>query len=869
MREPTARVRGSPGKVQQFRHGIFAPRLTRDERVLSVLVRKSGAQNRVSLFRQLHDHPVKVVPLLYKRRKLLLDPEPNQVEALRDGVEVRGRVVAGLEIGVQPHIEVIEQPLQIRKLQGDLAQRLYVIIGSHISRNGSNYVFAVECPAMKRAFLLGVFCLWSISASAADKWTRVQSKNFTLVGNASENEIREVAEGLEVFGTAFSKFFEIKNRSSIPTTVVVFRSDQAFKPYKPQYNGKPGNVAGYFQKGQDTNYIALAADMETPRVIYHELVHRLLSDNYSSFPAWFQEGFAECFSSFEVIGKDKKVRLGRALGEHVELLNERQFMPLEQLFSVVHSSKEYNEAEKQGLFYAESWAFVHYMMFATPERRAQFMTFLNSVAQGGRPADVFKRVFNQELTAFQKTFEAYIQQRMAWNAFEMNTAGGLDRTKDMPARVLTEAEAEAYLGDLLLHTQRPADAETHLTKALKLDAKLGIAQASMGRLLMQTNKTAEAVPYFQRAIELDPDNYLTHYYYAALLNRGRGPASDIDATTMRAELKKAVQLAPHFAEATLMLANLNLARDIEIPETVEMLATALRTSPGNDYMASQLAFALSRTQQKETGRSLALNLLAKPSLDEVVKLNLQNLLAYLDRAAEVDRMNRQTAARNNAPPEIRPDVVRDPAPEFTKEERERLERALDNTPPGMARIRGTMTLLDCRNGGVTISLVTDGKTVKLHTNNPNDLKFTTYIAAVSKQIACGPMPNGGIPAVILYKPRAEADSIGEPMSVEFSAVGERPKNPELPTIPGTSLARGFMTKLECSGSATFEITIDGKTLKFFHADAKKVAFTNGPNSDGSVDCTAFPPPGLPVAVLYRAATTGDVAGEPVWVQFEK
>src|SRR4030095_6619340 len=181
---------------------------------------------------------------------------------------------------------------------------------------------------MKRFFMFFALLLCAFPTAAAEKWTRVQSVNFTLFGNATENEIRDVAEGLEVFRTAFSRFFQLKELSSTSTTVVLFRSDQAFKPFKPIYKGKPANIAGYFQPGTDMNHIVLAADMETPRGIYHEYVHRLMSDSMGSLPLWFQEGFAECFSTLEIEGKDKKVRLGRAIAEHVELLNERVFMPL-------------------------------------------------------------------------------------------------------------------------------------------------------------------------------------------------------------------------------------------------------------------------------------------------------------------------------------------------------------------------------------------------------------------------------------------------------------------------------------------------------------------------------------------------------------
>jgi tetratricopeptide (TPR) repeat protein len=636
---------------------------------------------------------------------------------------------------------------------------------------------------MKRSFLLFLLLLSALPAAAADKWTRVQSRNFTLVGNATENEIREVAQGLEVFRTAFSRFFKLKEGSSIATTVVVFRSDQAFKPFKPVYKGKPANIDGYFQPGEDMNFIVLAADMQTPRVIYHEYVHRLMSDNLASLPLWFQEGFAECFSTMEIEGRDKKVRLGRAIGEHVELLNNRVFMPLEQLFAVQHGSAEYNEDEKQGLFYAESWAFVHYMMFNAEQRRAQFNDFLSAIGSGTPAAEAFKNAFDTELSAFQKVFEAYIQQRMAWNAFEIQTPTGLDRNKDMSARVMTEAEAESAMGDLLLRLSRVPEAETHLAKAVQLDPKLASAQASMGRLLEEKGSAGEAIAFLKRATELDPSNYLTHYYYAALIHSQKTP-SENDWQVMRSELQKSIDLAPQFIEATQMLADVNLSRNADIPQTVELLAKALLVAPGQDYLAVQLAFALSRTQQRESARPLARSLLVKPTLDPRLRQDAQALLEFLDRTAAVESANRAIAEQRarsvrtvqaDAPLSVSSeqptsDAAVAPVPRRTEANPGARDPVIVESatrlPPGTARVRGVLTLLDCRNG-VTISLTVDGKVVKLRTSTPSEIKFTSFNPAITGTIACGPAPGNGVPAVIVYRPVSSDDSIGEPISIDF------------------------------------------------------------------------------------------------------
>jgi tetratricopeptide (TPR) repeat protein len=608
---------------------------------------------------------------------------------------------------------------------------------------------------MKLVSTVAVLLLCALPVSAADRWTRVQTTNFTLVGNATENEIREVAQGLEVFRTAFSRFFKLKEGSSVATTVIVFRSDQAFKPYKPLYQGKPANIEGYFQPSPDMNYIVLAADMETPRVIYHEYVHRLMSDNMASLPLWFQEGFAECFSTMEIEGRDKVVRLGRAIADHVSLLNTRSFMPLEKLFAVEYGSREYNEEEKQGVFYAESWAFVHYMMFNSEERRAKFNVFLADIAQGTPAADAFEKAFQTELSAFQKVFEAYIQQRLAWNALELQTPSGLDRNKDIQARAMSEAEAESQVGDLLLRLGRLPDAEPHLSRAIQLDPKLGTAQASMGRLLMQKGNESDAAGYLKRAVEADPSSYLNHYYLASLI-QGKKDPSESEWSTMRAELQKAIELAPQFIEATQMLAHANLSRNTDIPQTIDLLAKALQVAPGQDYLILQLAYALSRTPQRETARPLVRGLLAKPSLEAPLRKDAQGLLEFLDRAAGVDSANRVLEEQRMRNVGHVPAERGDPARADGR----------GQLPAGTAKIRGLVTLLDCRDG-LTLSMSVEGRQVKLHHAVPSEIEFTSLNSGVTGTIGCGPVPGGGLPAVVVYRPRESEDSIGEPLAVDF------------------------------------------------------------------------------------------------------
>src|SRR5438105_6475542 len=201
------------------------------------------------------------------------------------------------------------------------------------------------------------------SATAKDTWTSVHSKNFTLVGNASEKDIRLVANRLEQFRTVFALLFPaLKLNSPAPTTVIVFKSDSSYKPFKVN-----PNVTGYFQPGEDVNYITLttekSSDDQPFRIIFHEYVHLLVENTMgATVPLWFNEGLAEYYSTFDIKDDYRRVILGDLIANHVLYLRENKFLPLRTLFAVDYKSPYYNEGNKMNVFYAEPWRLMHYLL---------------------------------------------------------------------------------------------------------------------------------------------------------------------------------------------------------------------------------------------------------------------------------------------------------------------------------------------------------------------------------------------------------------------------------------------------------------------------------------------------------------------------
>src|SRR5262249_21239234 len=215
-------------------------------------------------------------------------------------------------------------------------------------------------------------------------------------------------------------FPKVDQVSAAPTTIFVFRSDESFKPYKPIYKGQPANVLAYFQPGDDVNYIALTAGLPSPNVILHEYVHFLLRQHLGSLPLWIREGLAECYSTFDLNGRQTEFTLGRASEQHIATLNMTpQLIPLKKLFDVRDNSPEYNEESKQGMFYAESWAITHYFLFGSDsKRRMQFVDFVTALARGNAPEASFSEAFKTDYGTIEAEVGEYVRKRSSWQTMK-------------------------------------------------------------------------------------------------------------------------------------------------------------------------------------------------------------------------------------------------------------------------------------------------------------------------------------------------------------------------------------------------------------------------------------------------------------------
>lgn len=636
------------------------------------------------------------------------------------------------------------------------------------------------------AFVL--FLAFPANSFAKDEWINVRSKNFFLIGNAGEKEMRQVATKLEQFRETFRLIFaRIKFNSSIQTNVVVFKDDKSFDPFRPKRDGKPDNlVAGYFQAGEDLNYITISLDgrfEDAYSIIFHEYVHFLINTNFgrSTVPTWFNEGLAEYYRTFK-IENDQKVTLGDIEPGHLQLLQQTQLMPLRDFFGVDGYTLLQQGNHSRSIFYAQAWAMIHYLIQGNKGANTDGMyKFLNLLANDVEPEKAFREVFQMDYAAMEAALKKYVEQRK-FQASLVTFQKKLVFDTEMFVAPLAEADANAYLGDLLYHTREYADAETYLNKALALDPNSALANTSLGLVRMRDRKFAEAKKHLEKAIAADQKNHFVYYNYAFILSRENmdefGYVSKFPADAakkMRDALQKAIEIKPDFTESYRLLSYINLVNNENLDESLALLKKGLTLQPGNQEYAL-LAAQIYMRQEKYADAKEIVEKIAKSTTDSRQRATAENLLSaikqYEESKAEIEKNDKEREAKGLRAPVLKKKSELTEA-EIAAIERENEINSLNGMIPKLnaneKRVTGYIEKITCAKGEIIYSVKTETGPILLSSKDFVSLDMTAMVEeAQGLAVGCdAKFPD--VFTVFTYAPNADAKakSLGKIISLVF------------------------------------------------------------------------------------------------------
>lgn len=390
----------------------------------------------------------------------------------------------------------------------------------------------------------------ALPAHSSDKhWFQIRSSHFRVVTDLSAKRGFEVARRCEQMRSAFAL---LMNRATThdPAPLSILALDGQKEVDEFAGDSDRGRHAGLFLPGTDESFILLDASGDPWHAVYHEYAHELLNANTSTaVQTWFDEGFAEYFSTLEP--STKGTRLGMVPVPELQFLRQNgKLMRLADLIAVRQESQAYNQnGPAQAMFYAESWLLVHYLFDHQLISRAE--PFFSLMASGTSLADASQAEFGMS----PMRLEADLLEYAKGERFRYFSLPATDAPVETTVAELTSPTAQALAADVRWHTKSQHSKGDSTAYAAELRALLqqepnnAVVLRQLGMALIELANYDEAVDVLTRAVRAEPAEVLNHYGLAvALLSDASKSARRRSGDSLDRELALGSQLDPNFAD---------------------------------------------------------------------------------------------------------------------------------------------------------------------------------------------------------------------------------------------------------------------------------------------------------------------------------
>jgi tetratricopeptide (TPR) repeat protein len=384
--------------------------------------------------------------------------------------------------------------------------------------------------------LLGIALAANAFTAPHDPWLRIQSANFELFTTAREHSGRDLVQHFEMVRSFFLQAFGSEAAGAKPVSIIVFRNRKEFAPYTPNQA-----ASAFFHPGAAHDFIVMIDDSTGQyQVANHEYTHLLAGQTSETLPVWLNEGMAEMYETLEREGPLMVV--GRAAPGRAQALISEKWIGLDVLLSATNDSPLYNEKDRAGMFYAESWALVHMLNLGNGYR-----TGLHAMLDALKTEDAaaaFHSAYGKSVAEVQQDLQAYIRSPhgngvgirvelpKSAEAPEVQTGAGMaarlalaELLSAYPGKVSQARAAYEKLGAeypercevqsawarFLFRERRNDEALEHFARAAELGSTDPLTFVDYGRALGVAGREQDSLAAFQKAVKLDPARKETHF----------------------------------------------------------------------------------------------------------------------------------------------------------------------------------------------------------------------------------------------------------------------------------------------------------------------------------------------------------------------
>lgn len=465
-------------------------------------------------------------------------------------------------------------------------------------------------------------------------WIELETPGFTIWSRLAEARSRELAESLELFRQVVSQLAGgASTDSPVPTRILFIESENDWRAL----GGAP-KVAGFFLPTLRANFVVLRDYQQAfnTGIVQHEYVHFVLrNQNRVAFPKWYDEGLAEVLSTVSLQGEF--VHVGAPPAWSIQWIQHITWMPLRKIVDPEPLSDM--TGEERGMFYAESWALVHYLLFGGEYRdsfKQRLDAYIQATHDGADPKRAFEAAFDTGLSQLDRAVRKYLEGRKL-NAYDI-PADRFAKPGAIHVREAPLAEVAVAIGYVQLFMGELDRARDSFEHAMALDADDPRPHAGLGEVLKTQKRFVDAVPHFKAALRRGPDDPASHLDWAEFLLDRAGATTDADARVADIELARrhiehAWKLDPSRPETYAAYGDTYLALGDDPARAVEMLEGAWTLVPSSVPVRVSLAEAYLAVGRDDDARAMARSVIAWSHGEDPTARRARDVLAMLDALA--------------------------------------------------------------------------------------------------------------------------------------------------------------------------------------------------------------------------------------------
>ncbi len=616
----------------------------------------------------------------------------------------------------------------------------------------------------------------TLARDSEPKWIRVSSAHFAVLTDAGEKKGREVSLRLEQMRDVFGQLFlKTKVQMPEPLDVIALQSDEEYIRVAPLRQGRPISAPGFFLSGEDRNYIVLdLAAEDSWRAVSHDFARLFLSFNYPPTQDWFDEGFAQYFSSLKLgdnqaqIGSDPAPDLSGNKDlpkSFAELLN-RPWLVLPELFTMRPGPSGYPP-----MFYAQSWIVMHYLL--NQNKLSETGTYFGLVQIRKVPVEqAIQQAFGMSPAQLEQAvkdyFHAFASAPQAPPDPKQGATKPVGQVNQFPAPVgpldvgasvvdVVRAEAQSLVAEMAVRLPEHRDQSEKDLQTIIADPKgdNAIAHRALAWVRMERKEFDEAGEELARARELDDRDTWTHYYLALVKFRAsqvnRKPIEGV--SNMIQDLVYVVDKEPDFAEAHNMLALARLQGG-GVHSATGSITIAIQLSPRSEQYLLNLA-QIDLAGKKWDDATALLTRLQDSSNPQIAQ-TARKSLADLPTLKKYGVLPQDNASPQNGPASPATATENDEGDaNSTKGEAVPAEPAPDRRK--VQFVRGKLLKVDCTQSPAAILTIrTAARTMRLRTDD-----YKSLLLVGADEFSCEWAGRG---VIANYKAGGKAD--GDLVSVE-------------------------------------------------------------------------------------------------------